>query len=213
MIEFADRRDHGYSKGHTLKVALAHALVHRPKNLLLDAPTSGLHIAGKRVVRQLIRDVRDDGGCVLFCGHSMQKWKQSRTRSSSLRMRELLRQRSLSRSASACSRSSSRQRRKVSAQGMKPKCDEAKGNHIGDPIPLLMQYAHPPPSRRLRRLSATEYALSEDRRPRISQISKRRSRNTGHPNRRHAWPVVSERYRQTTKPQRLSPQYRTRSST
>ncbi|MEC8372918.1 MAG: hypothetical protein VXZ99_19155, partial [Pseudomonadota bacterium] len=50
MIEFADRRDHGYSKGHTLKVALSHALVHRPKNLLLDAPTSGLHIAGKRVV-------------------------------------------------------------------------------------------------------------------------------------------------------------------
>lgn len=32
---------------------------------------------------------------------------------------------------------------KVSAQGMKTKCDEAKSNHIGDPIPLLMQYAHP----------------------------------------------------------------------
>ena len=73
MIEFANRRDQEYSKGQALKVALAHALVHRPKNLLLDAPTSGLHIAGKRAVRQLIRDVRDDGGCVLFCSHSMRE--------------------------------------------------------------------------------------------------------------------------------------------
>ncbi|MEC8173499.1 MAG: hypothetical protein VX090_08965, partial [Pseudomonadota bacterium] len=32
---------------------------------------------------------------------------------------------------------------KVWVQGVKPKRDEAKGNHIGDPTPLLMQYAHP----------------------------------------------------------------------
>ena len=73
MTEFADRRARGYSKGQALKVALAHALVHRPKNLLLDEPTSGLDIAGNRAVRQLIRDVRDDGGCVLFCSHSMRE--------------------------------------------------------------------------------------------------------------------------------------------
>lgn len=73
MTEFADRRARGYSKGQALKVALARALVHRPKNLLLDEPTSGLDIAGNRAVRQLIRDVRDDGGCVLFCSHSMRE--------------------------------------------------------------------------------------------------------------------------------------------
>jgi len=73
MTEFADRRARGFSKGQALKVALARALVHRPKNLLLDEPTSGLDIAGNRAVRQLIRDVRDDGGCVLFCSHSMRE--------------------------------------------------------------------------------------------------------------------------------------------
>ena len=73
MTEFADRRARGYSKGQALKVALARALVHRPKNLLLDEPTSGLDIAGNRAVRQLIRGVRDDGGCVLFCSHSMRE--------------------------------------------------------------------------------------------------------------------------------------------
>lgn len=71
MSEFADRRAKGYSKGQSLKVALARALVHRPTNLLLDEPTSGLDIASTRAVRRLIQEVRDDGGCVLFCSHSM----------------------------------------------------------------------------------------------------------------------------------------------
>lgn len=71
MAEFADRPARGFSKGQSLKVALARAMIHKPKNLLLDEPTSGLDIAGNRAVRKLISDVRDDGGCVLFCSHSM----------------------------------------------------------------------------------------------------------------------------------------------
>ena len=73
MGEFAERRAKGFSKGQSLKVALARALIHRPRNLLLDEPTSGLDIASTRAVRGLIRDVRDDGGCVLFCSHSMRE--------------------------------------------------------------------------------------------------------------------------------------------
>jgi sodium transport system ATP-binding protein len=46
-------------------------MVHKPTNLLLDEPTSGLDIAGNRAVRELIREVRDGGGRVLFCSHSM----------------------------------------------------------------------------------------------------------------------------------------------
>ena len=73
MIEFADRRARGYSKGQALKVALSRALVHRPKNLLLDEPSSGLDIARNHAVYQPIRDVRDDGGCVLFRSLSMRE--------------------------------------------------------------------------------------------------------------------------------------------
>ena len=43
----------------------------KTKKQFLDEPTSGLDIAGNRAVRELIREVRDGGGCVLFCSHSM----------------------------------------------------------------------------------------------------------------------------------------------
>ena len=71
MEEIADRRSKGFSKGQTLKVALARALVHEPPNVILDEPTNGLDIASSRAVRDLIREIRDQGRCVLFSSHIM----------------------------------------------------------------------------------------------------------------------------------------------
>jgi len=71
MADFMDRRAKGFSKGQTRKITLARALVHEPQNLLLDEPTNGLDISSSRAVHQLIRDVRDQGRCVLFCSHIM----------------------------------------------------------------------------------------------------------------------------------------------
>jgi len=71
MADIADRRAKGFSKGQTLKVALARALVHEPHNVMLDEPTNGLDIASSRAVRQLIRDMRDQGRCILFSSHIM----------------------------------------------------------------------------------------------------------------------------------------------
>ena len=73
MGEFADRRAKGYSRGQTLKVALARALVHRPHNVLLDEPTNGLDVGTTRSMRELIRRIRDEGRCVLFSSHLMQE--------------------------------------------------------------------------------------------------------------------------------------------
>ncbi len=71
MAEIADRRAKGFSKGETLKVALARALVHEPHNMMFDEPTNGLDISASRAVRALIREIRDSGRCVLFCSHIM----------------------------------------------------------------------------------------------------------------------------------------------
>ena len=76
MGDIADRRTKGFSKGQTMKVALARALVHRPHNVLLDEPTNGLDVAAARAIRELIRRIRDEGRCVLFSSHIMSEVEQ-----------------------------------------------------------------------------------------------------------------------------------------
>jgi sodium transport system ATP-binding protein len=73
MQEFATRPAKGYSQGQRIKVALARALVHRPKNVVLDEPTNGLDVMATRALRAIIRRVRDAGHCVLFSSHVMQE--------------------------------------------------------------------------------------------------------------------------------------------
>ncbi len=69
----ADRQAKGYSQGERLKVALARALVHRPQTVILDEPTNGLDVNAVRMLRELIRELRAAGRCVLFSSHVMQE--------------------------------------------------------------------------------------------------------------------------------------------
>ncbi len=73
MEEFADRRARGFSQGQRVKTALARALVHRPRNLVLDEPTNGLDVMAVRTLRSLLRQLRDAGHCVLLSSHVMQE--------------------------------------------------------------------------------------------------------------------------------------------
>ena len=73
MNEFADRSAKGYSQGQRVKTALARALVHRPRNILLDEPTNGLDVMAVRSLRRLLEKLRTDGHCVLFSSHVMQE--------------------------------------------------------------------------------------------------------------------------------------------
>jgi sodium transport system ATP-binding protein len=70
---FADRRAKGFSQGERVKVALARALVHGPRNVLLDEPTNGLDVMATRALRALVLRLRDAGHCVLFSSHVMQE--------------------------------------------------------------------------------------------------------------------------------------------
>jgi sodium transport system ATP-binding protein len=76
MQPFADRLAKGYSQGQKLKTALARALVHRPRNILLDEPTNGLDVMAVRNLRKLLGQLRDAGHCVLFSSHVMQEVEQ-----------------------------------------------------------------------------------------------------------------------------------------
>lgn len=69
----AQRRAKGYSQGERLKVSLARALIHRPQTLILDEPTNGLDVTAVRMLRELLRELRASGRCVLFSSHVMQE--------------------------------------------------------------------------------------------------------------------------------------------
>jgi sodium transport system ATP-binding protein len=73
MKAIADRRTQGFSHGERTKVALARAVVHDPRNILLDEPTNGLDVMSTRAVRDIIRNFRREGRCVLFSSHVMQE--------------------------------------------------------------------------------------------------------------------------------------------
>jgi len=73
MRDFADRRTKGFSQGQRTKVALARALVHEPRNVILDEPSNGLDVMATRSLRELIRALKAAGKCVLFSSHVMQE--------------------------------------------------------------------------------------------------------------------------------------------
>jgi len=73
MAEFIDRRTEGFSQGQRTKTAIARALVHDPRNVLLDEPTNGLDVMTTRALRQFLRGLRAEGRCVLLSSHVMQE--------------------------------------------------------------------------------------------------------------------------------------------
>ncbi len=58
-----------YSKGMLQRVALAQAILHDPKLVILDEPMSGLDPVGRREVRDIILELRSAGKTVLFSTH------------------------------------------------------------------------------------------------------------------------------------------------
>lgn len=73
MDEFADRIAKGFSQGQRIKTALARAIIHKPRNVLLDEPTNGLDVMAVRSLRRLLIRLREEGHCVLFSSHVMQE--------------------------------------------------------------------------------------------------------------------------------------------
>jgi sodium transport system ATP-binding protein len=73
MRDFATRPAKKLSQGQRMKTALARALIHRPRNVLLDEPTNGLDVMAVRSLRALLVKLRDQGHCVLLSSHVMQE--------------------------------------------------------------------------------------------------------------------------------------------
>ncbi len=73
MGEFIDRQTEGFSQGQRTKTAIARALVHSPRNVILDEPTNGLDVMTTRGLRNFLLALKREGHCVIFSSHIMQE--------------------------------------------------------------------------------------------------------------------------------------------
>jgi ABC-2 type transport system ATP-binding protein len=69
----ADRKFGGYSKGMKRKLAIAAGIIHRPKILFLDEPTTGIDVASARQLRQLVAELHHAGTTIFLTTHYIEE--------------------------------------------------------------------------------------------------------------------------------------------
>jgi ABC-2 type transport system ATP-binding protein len=69
LIAHARQKLRQFSKGMLQRIGLAQALLNRPDVVILDEPTSGLDPVGRRLVRDIIKDLRQSGTTVFLNSH------------------------------------------------------------------------------------------------------------------------------------------------
>lgn len=72
LWEHRRERVEGFSRGMKQKLALAGALIHRPRLMLLDEPLTGLDAAASRQVKDALRAYVDEGGAVVLTTHILE---------------------------------------------------------------------------------------------------------------------------------------------
>ncbi len=66
----------GFSNGMKRRLTIAMALVHKPSILFLDEPTTALDVRGAMLVRDLIRQLRDEGMTIFLTTHYIEEADQ-----------------------------------------------------------------------------------------------------------------------------------------
>ena len=98
LVNLQDRADHvvsSLSGGMQRRLSLAVAIVHQPKLVVLDEPTTGLDIEARYDVWELIRQLRHEGVTVLLTTHLLDEAERLCDRIGFLKQGKLLTQGSL----------------------------------------------------------------------------------------------------------------------
>ena len=73
LAEAAKRKFGGYSKGMKRKLTIAAGIIHKPRILFLDEPTTGIDVASARQLRQLLSDLHRAGTTIFLTTHYIEE--------------------------------------------------------------------------------------------------------------------------------------------
>lgn len=73
LFERRNSRIQTFSKGMNKRVMLSTALIHEPKILFLDEPTTGLDVKSSRQIRQIIKDLSSKGTTIFLTTHYIEE--------------------------------------------------------------------------------------------------------------------------------------------
>lgn len=91
LSEFRHKQLHTFSKGMLQRIGLAQALMNRPALIFLDEPTSGLDPVGRRLVRDIIHELREEGTSVFLNSHLLSEIEVTCNRVAFIRHGEVVR--------------------------------------------------------------------------------------------------------------------------
>lgn len=91
LSDFRDKLLRTFSKGMLQRIGLAQALLNRPALVFLDEPTSGLDPVGRRLVRDVIHELRGEGTCVFLNSHLLSEIEVTCDRVAFIRHGEVVR--------------------------------------------------------------------------------------------------------------------------
>lgn len=71
LLEYSDKKLETLSKGNQQKVQIVQALMNNPEIVILDEPFSGLDPVNSKILRDLVKDITDEGNYLIFSSHQM----------------------------------------------------------------------------------------------------------------------------------------------
>lgn len=91
LTPFRNKQLRTFSKGMLQRIGLAQALMNHPALVFLDEPTSGLDPVGRRLVRDVVHELRDEGTCVFLNSHLLSEIEVTCDRVAFIRHGEVVR--------------------------------------------------------------------------------------------------------------------------
>lgn len=71
MEEYIDRKAGKFSRGMKQKVSIARSIIHSPKVMLFDEPSTGLDVSATRIIHEFILKCKNENKIILLSSHSM----------------------------------------------------------------------------------------------------------------------------------------------